>query len=171
MDRDTAERLRMLEAKVAELSDRLEIMQLIAAYGPAVDSMDRDGVAALWAADGSYDFGGEPLAGRDAVAALVDLDTHRAYVAAGSSHALTAPRITLDGDRAVAVNCSQVFVKDGAGWRADRTSANRWDLVRTADGWRVARRVNRLLDGSQAARDLYRRHRPNEVGATDNPTA
>ena len=171
MDRDTAERLRMLEAKVGELSDRLEIMQLIAAYGPAVDSMDLDGVAALWAADGSYDFGGAPLVGHDAVAALVDLDTHKAYVAAGSSHVLTAPRITLDGDRAVAVNCSQVFVKDGSGWRADRTSANRWDLVRTADGWRVARRVNRLLDGSQAARDLYRRHRPNEVGATDDPTA
>ena len=63
MDRDTAERLRVLEAKVGELSDRLEIMQLIAAYGPAVDSMDRDGVAALWTADGSYDFGGAPLAG------------------------------------------------------------------------------------------------------------
>lgn len=171
MDRDTAERLRMLEAKVAELSDRLEIMQLIAAYGPAVDSMNRDGVAALWAADGSYDFGGEPLVGRDAVAALVDLDTHKAYVAAGSAHALTAPRITLDGDHAVAVNCSQVFVKCETGWRADRTSANRWDLVRTADGWRIAARVNRLLDGSPAARDLYRRHRPNEVGATDNPNA
>lgn len=171
MDRDTAERLRRLEAKVAELADRLEIMQLIAAYGPAVDSMDCDGVAALWAADGSYDFGGDPLTGRDAVAALVDLDTHRAYVAAGSAHALTAPRITLDGDRAVAVNCSQVFVKDEAGWRADRTSANRWDLVRTAGGWRVARRVNRLLDGSQAARDLYRRHRPNEVGVSGDATA
>ena len=171
MDRELAERLRMLEAKVGELSDRLEIMQLIAAYGPAVDSMDRDGVAALWAADGSYDFGGAPLAGRDAVAGLVEIDTHKAYVAAGSAHALTSPRIAVDGDRAVAVNCSQVFVKDGAGWRADRTSANRWDLVRTAEGWRVARRVNRLLDGSQPARDLYRRHRPNEVGAPDDPTA
>ena len=133
--------------------------------------MDRDGVAALWTADGSYDFGGAPLAGRDAVAGLVDLDTHKAYVAAGSSHALTAPRITLDGDRAVAVNCSQVFVRDERGWRADRTSANRWDLIRTADGWRVARRVNRMLDGTQAARDLYRRHRPNEVGADDHPNA
>lgn len=169
MDRETAERLGALEAKVGELTDRLEIMQLIASYGPAVDSMDREAIASLWAEDGSYDFGGEPLQGRDAVAALVDLDTHKAYVAAGSSHVLSAPRIAIDGDRAVAVNCSQVFVRDGAGWRADRTSANRWDLVRTAHGWRVARRVNRLLDGSQPARDLYRRYRPNEVGKNDDP--
>lgn len=153
----TDERLGALERRVAELEDKLAIMQLIAAYGPAVDGMDRDGVAALWAADGSYDFGGAPLEGREGVAALIDLDTHRAYVAQGSSHMLSAPRITLEGDRAVAVNYSQVFIKDGAGWRADRTSANRWDLVRTTEGWQVEKRTNRLLDGSQPARDLLRR--------------
>lgn len=168
---DIAERLAALEAKVALLDDHLAILQLIASYGPAVDGLDRDGVAALWTEDGAYDFGGAPLVGRQAVADLIDLDTHRAYVAQGSAHALTVPRVTVSGDRAVAVNYSQVFIKDGPGWRADRTSANRWDLVRTAEGWRVEKRTNRLLDGTAPARDLLQRHRPDEVGAADDRQA
>lgn len=168
---DVNERLRQLEAKVAQLADHIAILRLVASYGPAVDSLDRDGVSALWAENGSYDFGGAPLVGREAVAKLIDLDTHRAYVGAGSAHTLSLPRIDIDGDRAVAVNHSQIFVKDGNGWRADRTSANRWELVRTQDGWKVEQRTNRLLDGSQPPRDLLRRHRPNEVGATAEPNA
>jgi hypothetical protein len=150
-----------LERRVAELEDRLAILQLVASYGPAVDSLDRDAVAALWATDGCYDFGGEPLEGREAVASLIDLETHRSYVAGGSSHILSLPRISIDGDRAVAVNYSQVFITDpstpGAGWHAVRSSANRWELVKTAEGWQVTARTNRLLDGSQPARDLLRR--------------
>ena len=155
----TGEKFGELERRIAELEDRLTILDLIASYGPAVDSVDRDAVAALWAENGSYDFGGDPLVGRDNVAALVDLDTHRAYVDAGSAHALTIPRITLKGDRAVAVNYSQVFVKAETGWRAERTSANRWDLIRTAEGWKVENRTNRLLDGSQQPRDLLAKDR------------
>lgn len=152
-----------LERRIAELEDRMAILQLVASYGPAVDGLDRDGVAELWAEDGSYDFGGDPLHGRDAVASLIDLQTHRSYVDGGSSHILSLPRISIDGDRAVAVNHSQVFIKDPssprAGWRAERSSANRWELVRTAEGWRVSSRTNRLLDGTQPARDLLRRER------------
>jgi uncharacterized protein (TIGR02246 family) len=150
-----------LESRIAALEDRLAIRQLVASYGPAVDSLDRDGVGALWAEDGRYDFGGDPLEGRDAVASLIDLDTHRKYVGQGSSHILSLPRIEIDGERAVVVNYSQVFVRDPsstqAGWHADRCSANRWELVRTAHGWKVTARTNRLLDGSQPARDLLRR--------------
>jgi len=152
---DVAKRLAKLEARVSMLEDHLAILQLVASYGPAVDSLDRDKVAELWAKDGSYDFsGGEPLKGRANVADLIDLATHRAYVTAGSAHALSLPRITVRGDRAVAVNYSQVFVKQGDTWRIDRTCANRWDLVRKSKGWQVARRVNRLLDGSPVAREL-----------------
>ncbi len=151
---ETDDRIAVLERRIGELEDRMAIFDLIASYGPAVDSMDRLTVARLWDENGSYDFGGEPLVGRDDVAALVDLDTHKAYVAAGSAHVLSSPRITLQGDRAVAVNYSQVFVKDDDGWRADRTCANRWELRRTGDAWRVESRTNRLLDGSPPARAL-----------------
>jgi uncharacterized protein (TIGR02246 family) len=143
-----------LEARIAALEDHIAILQLIASYGPAVDRLDREALAALWAEEGSYDFGGEPLRGRDNVAALIDLPTHRAYVDVGSAHALTLPRVSISGDRAVAVNYSQVFISRGEEWRAARTAANRWDFVRTDEGWKVLRRTNRLMDGSAAAREL-----------------
>ena len=158
------DRITQLEKRLTALEDRLAILNLIASYGPAVDSVDGDAVAAMWNENGSYDFGGDPLIGRDNVAALIDLDTHRAYVSAGSAHVLSNPSITLSGDRAIAVNYSQVFVKAGDGWRADRTCANRWELTRTAGGWKVESRTNRLLDGSEPARQLLSRSHEPDVG-------
>lgn len=154
---ESARRIEQLESRLALLEDHLAILQLVASYGPAVDSLDRDAVAWLWAEGGSYDFGGAPLVGRGDVAGLVDLPSHRAYVEAGCAHALAPPRVTITGDRAVAVGCSQVLLKDGNGWRVARTSANRWEFVRTSEGWKVLRRTNRLMDGSRSSRDLFRR--------------
>lgn len=151
------QRLEALERRVNELEDTLAIQQLIASYGPAVDGLDSPALAEMWADDGTYDFGiGEPLRGREAVAGLIDLDSHRTYIAAGCAHVLSTPRITIDGDTAVAINYSQVFVKGENGWHADRTGANRWELVRTPEGWKVWSRSNRLLDGTEAARGLLR---------------
>jgi hypothetical protein len=40
------------------------------------------------------------------------------------------------------------------GFRIHRAGCNRWDLVRTGDGWKVKRRMLRPLDGSDDAREL-----------------
>ena len=37
-----------------------------------------------------------------------------------------------------------------------RVTATRWDLTRDGTTWKVTRRVNRLLDGSDDARELLR---------------
>jgi len=34
--------------------------------------------------------------------------------------------------------------------------ANRWELVRTAEGWKIKRRTYRSLDGSEGALDILR---------------
>jgi hypothetical protein len=44
-------------------------------------------------------------------------------------------------------------LREGAVWRV---AANRWELLRTPAGWRVTARTNRLLDGTEEARDLLR---------------
>lgn len=141
-------RLAALEGRLRQAEDRLAILQLLASYGPAVDSCSAAATAALWAEDGSYDFGGPPLHGAAAVGALVDLDTHRAYAGRGCAHVMGLPMIHLDGDRASATSYSRVYLHDGEGWQVARTSANRWMLRREAGGWRVTDRVNRLMDGS-----------------------
>lgn len=147
-------RLAALEKRLDHLEDRLAILDLIASYGPAVDSRSGGAVAALWAGDGVYDFGGAPLEGAAAVGRLVDLDTHKGYVERGCAHVLGLPMVTISGDTAVATGYSRVYLHDGSGWKVERTSANRWELIRTPAGWKVQNRVNRLLDGAAEARAL-----------------
>jgi len=142
-----------LLARVQALEDRAEIAALLSRYGPAVDTLDGDAVAALWSEPGSYSFDDTVLTG-DAIGGLVDLPQHRALVAAGCGHLLTAPDILVRGDHARAVNHSAVLMREGEGWRAVRLSANRWEFVRTPAGWRISSRITRLLDGGSAARAL-----------------
>ena len=42
------------------------------------------------------------------------------------------------------------------GFRIHRVAANRWELVRTAAGWKIKRRTVRTLDGSEPAREILR---------------
>lgn len=147
-------RLKALEERVRQLEDRAEILQLMATYGPAVDSCNGDIVAELWTEDGHYRTDGLDFAGREELAALVELPGHRQYVDAGSAHVLSLPHLVIEDDRAVATGYSRVYVVQGDGHRVARTSANRWELVRTAGGWRVQSRINRRLTGAEEARQL-----------------
>ncbi|GAA4488032.1 hypothetical protein GCM10023171_26810 [Microbacterium panaciterrae] len=143
-----------LERRLLALEDRAEIGELIARYGPAVDSGDGAAVAALWAPNGTYRFDDVEL-DATGVRALVSYPTHMDYMERGCAHILSAPRISIDGDTAVAITHSAVMIHDGTRWLGERVSANRWELRRLPEGWRVQRRVNRLLDGAPEARLLF----------------
>ncbi|WP_313358007.1 nuclear transport factor 2 family protein [Microbacterium sp.] len=142
-----------VERRLRALEDRAEIAELIARYGPAVDSADGEAVADLWASDGTYQFD-DTVLDAAGVRGLVEYPTHIDYMRRGCAHILSAPHIVLDGDTATAITHSAVMIHDGARWVGERVSANRWGLVRHPEGWRVQWRRNRLLDGSAAAREL-----------------
>lgn len=144
-----------VDERLIALEDREAIRNLIASYGPLADSGDAEAVAALWTEEGSYAVGGMAEAkGRAAIAALINGDTHRTLIADGCAHLLGPVAIDLADDRAVARGHSVVLRNGTSGFEVWRVSANRWELVRTTDGWRVERRVNAPLDGSEAARAL-----------------
>jgi hypothetical protein len=148
---DTAARLDRLERRVGELEDELAISRLVASYGPLADTSQGDAVRDLWIEEGgTYELQGYHFTSAD-MADTVTSDLHRRFVSMGSAHTLGPARIRLDGDTAVAINYSVVFIHHDGHWVAERVAANRWDLARTADGWRVRRRVNRLLDGGMDA--------------------
>ena len=42
------------------------------------------------------------------------------------------------------------------GFRIHRVAANRWELVRTAAGWKIKRRTVRTIDGSEPPREILR---------------
>lgn len=144
-----------LEARLQVLEDREAIRELIARYGPLADSGDARGVAALWADDGAYGIAGFGEAtGRKEIAALIDGDNHRQLMAQGCAHVLGPVAIDLDGDRAIARGHSLVLRWTGNEFEVHRVAANRWELARGSDGWRVTRRDNAMLQGSEAARAL-----------------
>lgn len=149
-------RLSQLEARLQLLEDRLAISDLIASYGPLVDAGDAAGTAALWTEDGTYDVDTGVYEGRRGIVEMVQSREHQGLLSRGCAHLTTTPRIELAGDTAVAVCHSQLVVRrdDGRSFSVARTTAHRWELVRTTDGWRVARRTSRLLDGGETARGL-----------------
>ena len=156
---DSEERLAAIERRLQLVEDQLAITQVVLAYGPRVDSASADALAGLWAEDGSYEFQADlaPLRGRAELAAMVRGAPHQAHLRRGCAHVLTAPHVQVDGDTAVATYYSLMhhFVPETGIFQVSRVSSNRWDLARTAEGWRVASRTNRLLDGSAEARELF----------------
>lgn len=151
-----------LATTVATLSDRLRVVEdelaihrLLAAYGPAVDSGSCREAAELWTEDGVYDVGAvSRVEGQAAIQRLFEGDQHQGIIATGSAHLTPCPVIRIDGDRAVVLGYSLVLLRDGDGFRTWRASANRWTLRRTDSGWRIAERLNRVLDGSSEPRDV-----------------
>lgn len=144
-----------LDQRLQNLEDREAIRDLIARYGPLADRGDAAGVAALWTPEGRYSITGfGDATGHCEIAALIEGATHQQLMAGGCAHLLGPVAVDLRGDQAIAVGHSVVLRWTGAQFEAARVSANRWELVRTDKGWRVALRENALLTGEDAARAL-----------------
>jgi hypothetical protein len=90
------------------------------------------------------------MEGRDAVRAMVRGARHQEMVG-HCAHQMGPANVTIDGpDRASAVGYSRVYLATRAGTHVYRVSLNRWELVKEAGAWRIARRTTRLLDIGRA---------------------
>jgi hypothetical protein len=131
-------------ASLQELSDRLEIQDLITAYSYAVDFHRFDDLDDIFSADGVLDLtetGG--IAGP-----LPEVKQWLATVLphfAGHQHLVATSQVTIDGDTATARSIchNPMWFTDPAQpplyvglWYLD-------DFVRTDAGWRIARRAQR----------------------------
>lgn len=131
-------------------SDIAEITQVINLYGLALDAHAWDLMARVFTEDVHADFGpaGALWLGLDKLTfAFKDfhetLDNHR--------HTMMAPVVHVDGDRAYAFTYGDwLLVRDaadggsswlGMGWYDD-------ELIRTEQGWRISKRVCRLISWS-----------------------
>lgn len=141
-------------SRLRRVEDELAITRLIASYGPLVDSGSADATAQLWCADGEYEVEGWNMRGRDEVRAMVESSAHRKLITGGSAHFQGPARVDIDGDSALAVFESLLVLRDGDRFQVLRASVHRLQLRREADGWHIARRTGRLLDGGAEAREL-----------------
>jgi len=157
-----------LEQRPRLVEDKLAIYHLIASHPPAADTGNEIYYRNAFTPDGTVDLGGgKGASGNEAIGAIVARPEHREAIAGGLCHFAGLPRVEIDGDTAVAISYLQIVTPHhgaapvqvpghgaSAGFRIHRAGANRWDLVRTADGWKVKRRALRPLDGSKDVREL-----------------
>lgn len=146
-----------LTSRVRALEDQLEITQLVAQYGPSVDSGSAETTAGLWTDDGTFEaVGAISMRGHEQIAGMVSGDGHQSLIRNGCGHVLTVPHVVVDGDEATGRSYALNIRWDAEAdrfWVA-RVSANSWKWTRTPDGWRIAERINANLDGTPEHRQV-----------------
>ena len=151
-----------LEARVRYLEDQADVLRLVFSWGPAVDSGSADEAGDLWDDLGVLESDLSRLEGPSGVVAMVQSEGQQSLIQQGCAHVQSAPLVMIDGDSAVVTTYSQVYLHAEGGHNGWRVSANRWECRRTVAGWKLIRRVNRVIDGSPAPRQLL-------VQAIDRP--
>jgi len=90
-----------LAARVRRLEDQAEITQLVAQYGPSVDSGSPVATADLWTDDGTFEaVGAISMRCHDQIAAMVSGDGYQYLIRHGCGHVLTVPHVVIHGDTA-----------------------------------------------------------------------
>lgn len=143
--------------RLRAVEDELEIIRLISSYGLAVDAGDGQRAAGIWTERGVYAADSSVWTGRAEIAEMLGTDKQQKFIGEGSAHIVGVPHIRLHGDTAVATCYSKVFIRTDDGFKTFRVAANRFELVRTKDGWRTSCRTSRSIDGSPDTRNLLLR--------------
>jgi SnoaL-like domain len=159
-----------IEDRIRAIEDRLDILNLIASHPPSADTAAAPYIQSIFIEDAVLDLGGAKRAeGKQAISDIVRQPAHGQAIKGGLAHFAGLPHIALDGDRAVVTSYLQILAPHptadeievpahGAsrGYRIHRVGANRWELERTAEGWKIKRRTYRTLDGADPALDILR---------------
>jgi len=168
-----------LEERIRAIEDRLETYNVIASHPPSADTGGNEHIAASWVEDGVFDRGEPATRGRAAIAEQVLSPAHQAAIAGGLAHFTGLPHVAIFGDKAVVTSYLQIVVPQtqgdpvdvpnhgsSKGFRIHRMTANRWELLRTPQGWKIKRRLLRQLDGSEQARGILgqaiAKHKPDQ---------
>jgi hypothetical protein len=159
------EAVNTLTERVKQLEDQLALYRIVGSYGPAMDTGSGDECGALWAEDGVYEFAvhsdegsvTHTVLGPAGVKGMCEADPQQELIRDGCAHIMAMPLVEVTGDAAVATGYSRVYRHADDGFSVWRVSANRWEFKRQADGWRVTRRSNRMIDGDPEARRILRR--------------
>ncbi len=126
-----------------EISDRLEIQDLLVAYSYAIDTRDWDALDEVFTADAVIDY-------TEMGGARGDLAAIKAFLAsaldgfASFQHMVATSQVTLDGDRAHGRTiCHNPMVFDMGEGATHVMYCGLWyrdTFLRTADGWRIQER-------------------------------
>lgn len=123
-----------------EISDRLEIQDLLVAYSHAIDTRDWDALDEVFTSDAVIDYT-EMGGARGDVATIKEFLRSALDGFASFQHMVATSQVTLDGDRAHGRTiCHNPMVFDVGEGRTHVMFCGLWyrdTFVRTADGWRI----------------------------------
>lgn len=128
-----------METSASERGDRQHIFDLLVRYATGIDRRDWPLFRTVFTADCELDYG--EIGAWNGVDAVTDF-VERVHAMAGHTlHRLSNQAITIDGDTAAARTYVDALIMTGD----NRNGVNGIgfyddDLVRTPDGWRIARR-------------------------------
>jgi hypothetical protein len=167
-DMTDASKDRSIEQRLQAIEDRLEILNLVAAHPPGADSASHDFAESFWLEDGTVDMAGQAK-GYESMIGVLNTPGFAEAQRQGICHFTGLPHIEINGDHAVATSYLQILAADpegkpfelsahgtSKGFRVLRLSANRWELQRTPEGWRIESRTMRGMD-NPAARELLKK--------------
>ena len=127
------------------LQDRTDIADVLYKYSSTVDSFDNDGLRSVLADDIWAQYGnGEPVEGADKLAGWIAEATATII---WQHHLLNVYHITVDGDHANTLSyltSYQVF-KENPDAAIILVARYHDELRRTADGWKISKRIMELL--------------------------
>ena len=134
---------------VQEISDRLEIQDLIARYSYALDSRDYDALDDLFTDDAVLDYTATGAI-KGSLAAMKDFVANAFTMFEGTQHLTTQTMLTFsdDGDTAYGKSTCHNPMVFGGDLKPKMMIVGLWyvdTFVRTADGWKFKTRVEELL--------------------------
>ncbi len=127
-----------------QISDRIEINDLLVRYSHAIDTRDFDALDDVFTADAFIDY--SPMGGaKGNLAEIKEFLNSAMQLFSGFQHMIGNSMIELDGDTATGRTiCHNPMVLDRGNGETHVFYCGLWyldKLVRTADGWRISERV------------------------------
>ena len=159
---------KQLLARVTATEDHLEILNLLAGSAISSDVASEAYWTKMFTHDATFDRGTKQDKGRDEILKIINAPDQKEAIKAGMTHLPMLPHITLKGDSAVATGYLLIVMPDSAashvklpgkgvspGFSIYQLTINRWELMRTTEGWKVSKRTVRHLS-SDDSRDILK---------------
>ncbi|MEY4934754.1 MAG: hypothetical protein RIS64_1113 [Bacteroidota bacterium] len=159
-----------LLARITAAEDNVKILNLLAGSAFSSDVASSAYWTKMFTEDAIFDIAqGRQEQGRDEILKIVRSANQKEAIQFGMTHLAMLPHITLNGDSAVATGYLLIVMPDSAashvklpgkgvssGFSIYQLTVNRWQLVRTAEGWKVAQRTVRPITSTNARNILVR---------------
>jgi SnoaL-like domain len=151
-------------ARITAAEDRLEILTLLSGSAFSSDVASESYWKKMFTADAVFDRGQDRQdKGIAEILKIVNAPDQHEAIKFGMTHLAMLPHITLKGDSAIATGYLLIAMPDTAashvnlpgkgvspGFSIYQLTVNRWQLLRTTEGWKVTQRIVRPITGNDS---------------------